>query len=95
MASEYDNELRGFIESGAADSINPYDSLSYLTNHRSTTLQRDYPLSDTSKIHPVRRCALDWPEGRDAKPVEGRILRLCAFETRSKSPFDALCVSIP
>jgi hypothetical protein len=34
VASEYNNEWRGFNESGVADSINPYDSLSYLTNHR-------------------------------------------------------------
>jgi hypothetical protein len=38
----------------------------------------NFALFDTSKIHP--------------EPVEGRILRLCAFETRSKSPFDKLRV---
>jgi len=40
VASEYDNEWRGFNESGTADSINPFDSLSYLTNHQPMTLYR-------------------------------------------------------
>ncbi len=36
MATEYNNEFRGFTESDDADLVNPHDSLSYSTNHPSS-----------------------------------------------------------